>query len=72
MWTNRDEEKNMLLKSGKSDKVDFIIPKDIVISTDMKEVIEDANIIMIAIPAKFLDSTSKIINKLINPRCWII
>ena len=63
MWTNSDEEMNMLLKSGKSDKVDFIIPKDIVISTDMKEVIEDANIIMIAIPAKFLDSTSKIINK---------
>ena len=63
MWTNSDEENNMLLKSGKSDKVDFIIPKDIVISTDMKEVIEDANIIMIAIPAKFLDSTSKIINK---------
>ena len=29
MWTNSEEEKNMLLKNGKSDKVDFTIPKDI-------------------------------------------
>ena len=59
MWTNSEEEKNLLLKEGKSDKVDFIIPKDIIISTDMKEVVDKANLIMIAIPAKFLDTTSK-------------
>lgn len=70
MWTNSEEERNLLLKEGKSDKVDFVIPKDIVISTDMKEVVDKANLIMIAIPAKFLDTTSKelkniiIVNKL--------
>ena len=52
MWTNSEEEKNILLKNGKSDKVDFMIPKDIVI--------------MIAIPAKFLDSTSKELKKYYN------
>ena len=59
MWTNSEEEKKMLLKNGKSDKVDFVIPKDIVISTDMKDVVDGAELIIIAIPAKFLDTTSK-------------
>lgn len=30
-----------------------MIPKDIVISTDMKDVVDGAELIMIAIPAKF-------------------
>ena len=42
MWTNSEEEKNILLKNGKSDKVDFMIPRDIVISTDMKDVVDSA------------------------------
>ena len=33
MWTNSEEEKNMLLKNGKSDKVDFTIPKAHILST---------------------------------------
>ena len=68
MWTNSEEERNLLLKEGKSDKVDFVIPKDIVISTDMKEVVDKANLIMIAIPAKFLDSTSKELKKYYNSK----
>lgn len=68
MWTNSEEERNLLLKEGKSDKVDFVIPKDIVISTDMKEVIDKANLIMIAIPAKFLDTTSKELKKYYNSK----
>ena len=66
MWTNSEEEKNILLKNGKSDKVDFVIPKDIIISTDMKDVVDSAELIMIAIPAKFLDSTSKELKKYYN------
>ena len=54
MWTNSEEEKNILLKNGKSDKVDFVIPKDIVISTDMKVVVNGAELIMIAIPAPYM------------------
>ena len=59
MWTNSEGKKKMLRKNGKSDKVDFTIPKDIIISTDMNEVVDGAELIMIAIPAKFLDTTSK-------------
>ena len=66
MWTNSEEEKKMLLKNGKSDKVDFVIPKDIIISTDMKVVVDSAELIIIAIPAKFLDSTSKELKKCYN------
>jgi glycerol-3-phosphate dehydrogenase (NAD(P)+) len=66
MWTNSEEEKNILLKNGKSDKVDFVIHKDIVISTDMKVVVDSAELIIIAIPAKFLDSTSKELKKYYN------
>ena len=68
MWTNSEDEKKMLLKNGKSDKVDFVIPKDIVISTDMKEVVDNANLIIIAIPAKFLDGTSKELKKYYNSK----
>lgn len=68
MWTNSEEERNLLFKEGKSDKVDFVIPKDIVISTDMKEVVDKANLIMIAIPAKFLDTTSKELKKYYNSK----
>lgn len=68
MWTNSEKEKNLLLKEGKSDKVDFVIPKDIIISTDMKEVVDKANLIMIAIPAKFLDTTSKELKKYYNSK----
>lgn len=58
MWTNSEDEKKMLLESGKSDKVDFTIPKDIIISTDMSLVVKDADIIFIVIPAKFVNSVS--------------
>lgn len=56
MWTNSNEEKELLLKNKKSDKVDYIIPNNIIISTDIKEVVENANIIVIAVPAKFTNS----------------
>ena len=68
MWTNSEEERKLLLKEGKSDKVDFVIPKDIIISTDMKEVVDKANLIMIAIPAKFLDTTNKELKKYYNSK----
>ena len=32
MWTNNEDEMNMLLSKRKSDKIDYDIPSDIVIS----------------------------------------
>lgn len=63
MWTNSEDEKNMLLSTKKSNKIDYNIPSDIVISTDMKEVTLNTDIIVIAVPAKYVGSTSKELNK---------
>lgn len=63
MWTNSEEERDMLLKNRKSDKIDFVIPSDIVISTDMEEVMAGSDVIVLAVPAKFTDSTSKEVSK---------
>ena len=54
MWTNSEDEKDMLLKNRKSDKINYNIPRDIIISTDMKEVVLNTDIIVVAIPAKLL------------------
>lgn len=59
MWTNSEDEKQMLLKNKKSDKIDYDIPNDIVISTDIEEVVSSASIIVIAVPAKFTNSVCK-------------
>lgn len=52
MWTNSKEEMESLLENRKSDKINYIIPNSIVISTDMKDTVENADIIVIAVPAK--------------------
>lgn len=54
MWTNSTEEKELLLKNKKSDKIDYIIPDNISISDNIEEVVKDANIIVIAVPAKYV------------------
>lgn len=58
MWTNSKEEMDLLLKDRKSNKIDYVIPSNIVISTDMNKVVEDASVIVMAVPAKFIDSVS--------------
>ena len=63
MWTNNEYEMNMLLSKRKSDKIDYDIPSDIVISTDMEEVVNDTDIIVMAVPAKYVGDTSKVLNK---------
>ncbi len=68
MWTNSEEEKDMLLKMGKSNKVDYVIPKDIIITTDMKEAVVDSDIIMFVVPAEFTSSVAKELKKYYNNR----
>lgn len=63
MWTNNEDEMNMLLSKRKSDKIDYDIPSDIVISTDMEKVVNDTDIIVMAVPAKYVGNTSKVLNK---------
>ena len=58
MWSYKEEEKDSLVKSRKSDKLkDYKIPKCINFSTDMKDVISDKDLIVIAVPTFYFEST---------------
>lgn len=54
MWTNSKDEMELLLRDRKSDKIDYDIPESIGISTNLKDVVCGSDIIVIAVPAKFV------------------
>ncbi len=63
IWSNSEKEVNLLLTNHKSNKIDYIIPDDFVITTDMKLVVMDADIIVIAVPSEFVRNVCKELNK---------
>lgn len=63
MWTNSDEEADYLNKTRKSPKVDYTIPEDIVISTNMEDIMSGSDIIILAVPSEFVGSVSKRVSK---------
>ena len=56
MWTNSDEERINLKKNKCNKKVlpDYIINENIFITTDLEESVKNADVIVIAIPVKFV------------------
>ncbi len=60
MWTKFEEEKNRILTDHENKKVlpNVKIPEDILISCDFFDVVSDAQIIVIAVPAGFVDDVS--------------
>ena len=60
MWTKFESEKEELIKTHENKKVlpGVKIPKDIEISNDFYEIVKDANLIVIAVPAGFVDDVS--------------
>lgn len=58
MWTKHKEEKEMIEKTGSNEKVlpGYKVDKDIIITTDVEECIKDKDLLIIAIPAAFVDS----------------
>jgi len=60
MWTRYEKEKNEILQTRQNNKVlkDVTIPENINITSDMKEAVEKANIIVIAVPAGAIDEVS--------------
>ena len=68
MWTNSNEEEKTLNTTRRNTNIDYYIPDDIVINTDMKLVVKNANVIMIAIPAKYVNSVSKELSKYYNKK----
>lgn len=66
MWTNSDEEANYLNANRKSPKVNYDIPSDIIISTNMKDVVSDSDVIIFATPSEFVGSVSSELSKFYN------
>ena len=60
MWTKFKEEKDMILKNHENTRVmpGIKIPKDIEISNDFESVVNDAKLIVVAVPAGFVDDIS--------------
>ena len=60
MWTKFEDEKNRILSEHENKTVlpGVKIPKNIVISNDMEDVVTDADLIVIAVPAAFVDDVS--------------
>ena len=68
MWTKFDEERDMLVEKREHIKVlpGVHIPSDIYFTTDMKDAVEGADLIVIAVPAGFVDSVSSELKYCIN------
>ena len=58
MWTKFESEKENLTKTRKNEKLipNFKIDKNIKITTSTEECIKDKDLLIIAIPAAFVDS----------------
>lgn len=59
MWTNSENEKNELMETMECKKINYGIPSDVIITTSMEEVVKEKDIIVIAVPAKFVNNVSQ-------------
>lgn len=74
MWTKFEEEKNDLLKTRKNEKLipNFKIDKSIIITTNIEECIKNKDLLIIAIPAAFVDSLCISMKSYVNKNTHII
>lgn len=65
MWTKFEEEKDAILKSRMNERVlpNVKIPNDIEISCDFRDTVINAELIVIAVPAAFVDDVSYLLSK---------
>lgn len=69
MWTKFDEEANYLSQTRTSPNLkNIIIDEEIKISTNFKKTIKGADLILIAVPAAFVDDVTKTLKKYIKPK----
>ena len=74
MWTKFEEEKERIVKDHENKKVlpGVKIPEDIYISNDFKEVVTGAELIVIAVPAGFVDDVSYELSKYYNKEQYVL
>lgn len=67
MWSKFSTEIEDLKKNRKSPKLgNYTIPVDISFTTNMQKAIEDSELIVIAVPAAFVDDVSKLLSPIIG------
>lgn len=73
LWTFSKEEEKQLKNKRESNKLPgYIIPNNIKITSSIKRALNKANLVVIAVPAFAVDSTSKLISKLITKDMHIL
>ena len=68
MWTKFKEEKELLEKERGNEKLlpGYKLPNEIVITNKIEECIEDKDLLVIAIPAAFIDDVARTMAKYVN------
>lgn len=68
MWTKFEEEKKILLENRGNPKLlpNVVIPREIGITTNMEECVCNSDIILITVPAGYVDDVSKELSKYYN------
>lgn len=74
MWTKFEQERDTIKKTRRNERVlpGIDIPKDIEISCDFKEVVSDADIIVVAVPAAFVDDVSYELSKYYRDTQYVV
>ena len=74
MWTKFEDERDLLLKTRKNEKLipNFTLDESVEITCDIKECIEGKEILIIALPAAFVDSLCEAMEPFINDNHIII
>ena len=72
MWTRFEEEKNILLETKKSPKLEgFILDDSISIECELEKAVSDSQLIVLAIPTAFITDVCKELKKYIKPEQYI-
>lgn len=68
IWTKIDSELNELKEKHTNSRVlpDFILPNNFKYTNDLQKAVKDTDLIIIAVPAGFVDNVSKELNKYYN------
>lgn len=73
MWTHKIEEKELLIKERKSDKLpNYIISNDIEITCDIEKCIKNVDLVVVAIPAFAFEETIINVKRFINKKTPIL
>lgn len=66
MWSPNEEEVNNLLSTRRNEILNFDIPREINITSDLNEAVKESNLIVFAVPAFAIRSTSLKLSTLVN------